>query len=558
MSVVMTIAPRFDNTFTRDLRPEPPDQNPHDSRQVFGAHFTKVRPTVPSPKPKVVCYSEEVAESLGIKKEDLESEEFAKVFGGQIPEAWESWAAAYGASFAGQYGGQRGDGRAISIGQCNGYEIQLKGAGTTPYSRRFDGRAVLRSCVREFLASEAMAALRVPTTRALSVVASGDLVQRFWYDDDGHEMPKSELGAVGCRTATSFLRLGQFELFHHNGETDLLAELAEHALSREFGHLLVQHPEESKAQQMVRMFDEICERHAHLVAEWLRVGYCQGNMNSDNSAIAGTTLDYGPFAFMEKFIPLYNPWVGGGVAYAFGRQPQAAAINLSGVAPAFVELVEHFAKAEGLSKAATNEAIEGVRRAVSHTYVDSFHAKLNEGCRQKLGLESWDDEAQELWDDLFRLMSSQCGKEGIDFTLLFRGLTELPPPPRGEDADDSDSGIGAVLRGAALEDPSGWPSEHTEAWASWAAKYYARVASDARPAAERAEEMALANPKYILRNWMAAEAHEAASRGDFSIVRELHALLRKPYEDQGDEANERWAQTTPVWARERAGLAFMS
>ena len=275
-----------------------------------------------------------------------------------------------------------------------------------------------------------MAALRVPTTRALSVVASGDLVQRFWYDDDGHEMPKSELGAVGCRTATSFLRLGQFELFHHNGESDLLVELAEHALGREFGHLRVQHPSESKAQLMVRMFDEICERHAHLIAEWLRVGYCQGNMNSDNSAIAGTTLDYGPFAFMEKFIPLYNPWVGGGVAYAFGRQPQAAAINLSGVAPAFVELVEHFAKAEGLSKAATNEAIEGVRRAVSHTYIDSFHAKLNEGCRQKLGLESWDDEAQELWDDLFRLMSSQCGKEGIDFTLLFRGLTELPPPPR--------------------------------------------------------------------------------------------------------------------------------
>jgi uncharacterized protein YdiU (UPF0061 family) len=554
MSVVMSsIAPRFDNSFLRDLRPEPKEQPPHQSRQVFGAHYTLVRPSVPTPKPTLVCWSEEVAASLGLSAEDLASDDFARIFGGRIPDDWESWATAYGASFAGSYGGQRGDGRAISIGQWKGQEVQLKGAGTTPYSRQFDGRAVLRSCVREFLASEAMAALRVPTTRALSVVTSGDMVQRYWYNDDGVEMPRSEPGAVGCRTSPSFLRLGQFELYHQNGEKELLRELGEHALHREFAHLLVQHPGESKAELVVRMFDEICTRQAHLVSEWLRVGYCQGNMNSDNSAIGGVTLDYGPFAFMEKFAPMFNPWVGGGMPYAFGRQPQAAAINLSGVAPAFVEIVQMLAKVEGLSKQATSSAIEGVRRAVSHTFVDSFHAKLNEDCRQKLGLATWDDEAQLLWDDLFRLMSSQCGTGGIDFTIFFRGLTE-----GGEGGEGGKEDPLAIVRGAALEDPAKWPSEHQDAWIDWTARFNTRIAAEARPHAERTAEMSAANPKYILRNWMAAEAHEAATRGDFTIVRELHEVLRRPYEDQGDAVNDRWYQRTPVWARDRAGLAFMS
>ena len=255
---------KFDNSLLRELRAEPSDRPPHQSRQVHGAHYTRVRPTVDASDPVLVAHSEEVAADLGMSAADVESEAFLKMFSGSPPAGHECWATAYGAGFAGQYGGQRGDGRAISLGQTGEFELQLKGAGTTPYSRQFDGRAVLRSCVREFLASEAMAALRVPTTRCLCVVTTGDGVVRQWYanDERARERVLQEPGAVGTRVARSYLRFGQMELFTQRGELPLLQELAEHALRREFSHLLVQHPSEARSKTFVRMFREVCERQA--------------------------------------------------------------------------------------------------------------------------------------------------------------------------------------------------------------------------------------------------------------------------------------------------------
>lgn len=207
---------RFDNSLLRDLQAESSSFNPHQSRQVLGAHYTRVRPTVSAPLPKLVVHSTEVAASLGLSDADCKSEEFLTFFAGSVPDEVETWATAYGASFTGRYGGQRGDGRAISVGQLAGQELQLKGAGVTPYSRQFDGRAVLRSSVREFLVCEAMAALRVPTTRALCVISTGESVPRAWYDDEGRERMTREPGAVGARVSSSFIRFGQFELFYHN------------------------------------------------------------------------------------------------------------------------------------------------------------------------------------------------------------------------------------------------------------------------------------------------------------------------------------------------------
>ena len=296
----------FDNTLLRELRAEPPDASPHVSRQVKGSHYTLVRPTVHASKPVLLAYSKSVASLLGLPPEMCESEDFLNLMTGSLPLNFECWATAYGASATGQYGGQRGDGRAISICQCNGLEVQLKGAGVTPYSRGLDGRAVLRSSIREFLASEAMAALRVPTTRSLCVALTGEAIVRQWYDSDGRKKVGNEPGAVGARVATSFLRFGQMELFLRRNEMLLLRELAEHALSREFAHLHTSMADAPLSQKLARMFAEICELQAILVSEWLRVGYCQGNMNSDNAALSGVTLDYGPFAFMEKFIPDYN------------------------------------------------------------------------------------------------------------------------------------------------------------------------------------------------------------------------------------------------------------
>lgn len=539
----------FDNTLLQDLRADT-FGDPYQSREVLGAHYTRLRPNVKTPTPVLVAHSEEVAAMCGMSKADVASEAFLKMFSGSPPAAHECWATAYGASFAGSYGGQRGDGRAISLGQTNELELQLKGGGTTPFSRQFDGRAVLRSCVREFLASEAMAALRVPTTRCLCVVATGDGVVRQWYGEDGRERVLNEPGAVGTRVARSYLRFGQLELFTQRGELPLLQELAEHALTREFGHLLLQHPDEPRTLAYARMFKEVCERQALLMAEWLRVGYCQGNMNSDNSALGGVTLDYGPFAFMERFVPMYNPWVGGGPQYAFGRQPQAAAVNLAGLAPSFIELVQLAGTKEGLSKAERDAAVDEIRDAVQMGYVDSFHAKHDDNCRAKLGLSAWDDEAQQLWDTLFTLMASRCGGGGVDFTIFFRSLGDAEPA-------EAELVRGALAQ-AALQPTAQWPADHVAEWTAWAERYTARLAKEARPAAERRAEMNLANPKYILRNWMAAEAYEAAERGDFGPVREVHKLLCNPYEEQAGSVDERWAQPTPQWARERPGVAFMS
>ena len=527
--LVATWRSRCDNTLVHDLRAEPEDRKPWLSREVEGAHYTRVRPSVEGPNRILVVYSPAVASMLGLDPPDemCQSSDFLELFSGQLPEDADSWATCYGASFNGNYGGQRGDGRAISIGQLRGFEVQLKGAGVTPYSRRFDGRAVLRSSVREFLASEAMAALGVPTTRSLCVVETGETVLRAWYDDSGAETAVREPGAVGTRVATSFLRFGQFEIFHERGEIELLRELAEHAIDREFGHLRVQSPGAPLSSLIVSMFAEIAERQAHLVAEWLRVGYCQGNMNSDNSAIGGVTLDYGPFAFMERFQPLYNPWVGGGMGYSFGRQPQAAAINLVRLCEALCGLVDHVGSTEGMNAKERMGALEELRRCVSHRYADAFNSKHEDDCRSKLGLASWDDEAANLWSELFKLMSYQSAE--VDFTCLFRALGEVDGGGSASvtaDREGGDSGAGALgsapedavadkcalldaVRASALDDIDGWPDAHRSSWLEWLRRYDARVSAE-RSAGflpdQRRQLMSKANPKYILRNHMAAEA----------------------------------------------------
>jgi len=564
-----------DNSILRELRADESGKDPHASREVGGAHYVRVRPTVTAPAPSLVALSSDVAKSLGLTPETCESEAFLRFYAGSVPEDVDTWATCYGASFNGRYGGQRGDGRAIAVGIVNGQEVQLKGAGITPFSRRFDGRAVLRSCVREFLASEHMHALGVPTTRALCVVTTGESVVRAWYDDErGDEKLVKEKGAVGTRLAPSFLRFGQLEIFHQKGDDALLRELAEHALSREYSHLLVQHPSDPLSTQLVRMFEEVCERQAKLVAEWLRVGYCQGNMNSDNSALGGYTLDYGPFGFMERYNPAWNPWVGGGIPYAFARQPNAAAVNLVGLSEAFARLVQVVGESETLDGSERQAKVDRIRSCVQTTFVDKFHTAHDDNCRRKLGLVSWDDEAQGLWNELSSLMAGQTGTQGVDFTLFWRSLSEPASTPTvvaapSESPDSAEAAVGPeikdalmrVLGASALQDVETWPAEHRAAWLEWAERYWARVMREASAGHSGSARLALmraANPKYILRNWMAMEAYDAADRGDFSVVQQLHDVLRDPYAELSEEAEARWAQRTPMWARGRPGLAYLS
>jgi len=337
-------------------------------------------------------------------------------------------------------------------------------------------------------------------------------------------------------------------------------------------------------------------------------------MNSDNSAIGGVTLDFGPFAFMEKFALYYNPWVGGGKPYSYGMQPNAASTNLVGLANAFAALaLSETTKEE--RKADKASVVEALQTSISSGFGDTFRAKHSENCRAKLGLAAWDADAARLWDDLLQLMTSRSGQGtkrqvastpidrrppgllgllgraaggaaggaaagagsgadddsssaaeeqgGIDFTLLFQALSGAPHG----DGSWSDGGWSAgevrtatldLLRPAALLGVEEWPADHVSDWAAWLERYARRVAVEARPDGERLAEMATANPRYIMRPWMAKEAYEAAERGDYSVVRELHQVLSSPYDRQGAEVEARWGQRTPLWARQKMGLAFMT
>lgn len=280
-------------------------------------------------------------------------------------------------------------------------------------------------------------------------------------------------------------------------------------------------------------------------------------MNSDNSALSGITLDYGPFAFMERFQPLYNPWVGGGLSYSFARQPQAAATNLAGLSAVFSELVRLVGKRQALSSSTINKYLKAIERSVSHTYVDTFHSKHDANCCAKLGFLEWDSEVEELWNDLFRLMSSQSGGAGVDFTNFFRSLST--DRPRDSSLDDAaNQALDSILQPAALQGVYDWPVDHQGAWRDWFRRYWQKVDNEGRPFADRIACMKAANPKFILRNWMAAEAYEAAASGNYDVVRELHDLLSRPYDEQEGEADARWSGVTPQWARERPGIAFMS
>jgi uncharacterized protein YdiU (UPF0061 family) len=323
---------RFDNRFVREL-PADRERGPR-IRQVPGAAFSHVEPT-PVKAPRLVAHSREVAQLLGFSEEDIASATFARVFGGNaLLEGMQPYAANYGGHQFGNWAGQLGDGRAITLGEAinaqgERWELQLKGAGPTPYSRHADGRAVLRSSVREFLCSEAMHHLGVPTTRALSLVATGEAVERDMFYD-GH--PEMEPGAVVCRVAPSFLRFGNFELPASRDEKDVLEKLVDFCIDRDFPELGGVPAELRRA----HWFAEVCERTALMVAHWLRVGFVHGVMNTDNMSILGLTIDYGPYGWIDDYDPDWTPNTTDRDRrrYRFGQQPQVAFWNLTRLAGA--------------------------------------------------------------------------------------------------------------------------------------------------------------------------------------------------------------------------------
>lgn len=479
--------PAFDNSFAA----------------LPAAFYTRLNP-LPLPDPYVVGVSDEVAELLGLPPELLQSPQFAELFAGnRIMPGMQPLAAVYSGHQFGVWAGQLGDGRAHLLGGLRNerghWEIQLKGAGRTPYSRGADGRAVLRSSIREFLCSEAMAGLGVPTTRALCVIGADHPVRR----------EEIETAAVVTRVAPGFVRFGSFEHWASRDRGLELQQLADYVID-------TFRPEcRAAADPYDALLRDVSRRTGELMAHWMAVGFMHGVMNTDNMSILGLTLDYGPFGFMEAFdaghICNHSDHHG---RYTYRNQPHVAQWNLYCLAEAFLPLIKSPKQA---------------RAAIDETYGMAFETSFERLMRAKLGLRTGLDDDEAFIGETFGLLQ----QHRPDFTLFFRALSRLPGKVEGEKSTKAD----AALRDLFVD---------RTACDTWLATWRARLAQTPWDDGERQAAMLAANPKYVLRNWLAEQAIRQAKTGDFSEVQRLLSCLRHPYAEQPEF--EDYAALPPDWA----------
>jgi uncharacterized protein YdiU (UPF0061 family) len=512
---------RFDNRFVRDL-PGDPERGTR-LRQVEGALYSRIDPT-PVAEPRLLAYSAEMAAVLGFSEADVATPDFARLFGGNVlVDGMQPHAANYGGHQFGNWAGQLGDGRAISLGEVinaagQRWELQLKGAGPTPYSRGADGRAVLRSSVREFLCSEAMHHLGVPTTRALSLVGTGEAVLRDMFYD-GHAAP--EPGAIVCRVAPSFIRFGNFELPASRGDTALLRQLVDFTIRRDFPELQGQ-----REALYAKWFAQVCERTATMIAHWMRVGFVHGVMNTDNMSILGLTIDYGPYGWVDNYDPDWTPNTTDAQRrrYRFGQQPNVAWWNLSRLAGALAPLFD---------------GVEPLQTGLDR-YAAAYAAADRANTAAKFGMAECRDDDAALMQSLQTLMT----QAEIDMTLWFRALADIDVRTPALATFDE------AFYDKAKQDQA------TPALNDWLARYAARLADDPLSPEQRREQMCMANPRYVLRNYLAQQAIDRAEQGDASGIVELLDVMRHPYDDQ--TGREAFAQKRPDWARHKAGCSMLS
>lgn len=477
------------------------------SRQVPNACWSRVLPT-PSPNPKLCLWSQEVGDDLGLDRGD------GDILGGGEPvEGMDPYAQRYGGHQFGNWAGQLGDGRAITLGEVktsNGViELQLKGSGQTPYSRFSDGKAVLRSSIREFLCSEAMYHLGVPTTRALSLVTTGEQVMRdMLYDGN----KKLEPGAIVCRVAPSFIRLGSFQIHAMMGDKATLEAIVKHTLAHHFSEC------EFNEKGIIKWARIVAKSTAKMIADWMRVGFVHGVMNTDNMSIHGLTIDYGPYGWLEDYNPGWTPNTtdAGRRRYRYGAQPQIGAWNIARFLEAISPLIEE-----------TDRLTD-----VLGFYISTYEEEINQVWVNKLGLDQFKDGDGDLISELNELLQ----QVETDMTIFFRELCNLEYP----DVENLTY---------AFYDSESIPKED---WNSWLNKWWSRV-----EASPNREVMLKTNPKYVLRNWMAQLAIDAAEEGDFSICEKLHIMLKKPYSEQSEFEVE-WYKKRPKWAQNRVGCSMLS
>ena len=521
-------------------------------REVFSGHYVPVNPTAIK-DPEYISHSKIFFKELGFNDEMALSPDFVGMFSGDISSLPKlmmnvGWACGYALSIYGteyyqqcpfQTGNGYGDGRAISVFEAvikgQRWEMQLKGAGPTPYCRGGDGRAVLRSSIREFLAQEHMYALGVPTSRSLCLyVSKTEKVKRPWYSIDSKSINPDVLilepVAISTRVAPSFIRVGQLELFgrrarknEHLEAMNELEKIVIHLIDREYSEVIDQ--KIALPEKVLTLAREFRSRLTLLIANWIRVGYCQGNFNSDNCAAGGFTLDYGPFGYCEVFNPQFQPWTGGGMHYSFFNQPMAAEKNFQmfciALSPLLMTHPEYLIQLE----------------EIANKFAKVMQEQLEKMWSAKLGLKIF---PRELFKELEMLMT----KTPVDYTIFFRELSSLPKD------------IGPLKKSFYNKTDS---EEMNDQWSSWLNKWKSLIDSEISHSKEEiSKQMKLVNPKYILREWFVVPAYQQAAEGDYNLLRKLQEIMAEPYAEQSKETEDFYYKIKPTEFLNVGGLSHYS
>jgi uncharacterized protein YdiU (UPF0061 family) len=537
----------------------------HSPRQVFSGHYVPVSPT-PIENPEYITHSKRFFNELGFADSLAESPDFVRMFSGDLTHVPEplrkvGWATGYALSIFGteyvqqcpfQTGNGYGDGRAMSVLEAvirgQRWEMQLKGGGRTPYCRGADGRAVLRSSVREFLAQEHMHALGVPTSRSLSLyVSKTEKVNRPWYSEGSHlkdpDILISEAVAISTRVAPSFLRVGQLELFSRRARKhehpQAMAELEMivlHLIDREYSDVIDKNL--ILAEKIVLLAREFRSRLASLVANWIRVGYCQGNFNSDNCAAGGFTLDYGPFGFCDVYDPQFQPWTGGGHHFSFMNQPVAAERNFHMFWTALRPLL-----------VGNKEAIDQLDE-IRSGFAIVMQAEMEKMWAAKLGIDLFNS-------DLFSELETLMRQTQVDYTMFFRELSTVP--------DDIVPLQKSFYQGARYQADSDVLDKR---WSLWLEQWQglnnsAPSGSNTETASPLSREalssqMKRVNPKYTLREWFVVPAYKQAAEGNYSSVRELQDIMTDPYAEQSQDIEDKYYKRKPAELFQTGGLSHYS
>lgn len=510
---------KIKNNFTDHL---PADPNPENSRrQVLEAAYSFVAP-IQTSNPSLIHVSKEMSDELGISEEDTQSKEFLDfVTGNTILDNSKPFAMCYAGHQFGNWAGQLGDGRAINLGEINNWAVQLKGAGPTPYSRSADGLAVLRSSIREYLCSEAMHHLGIPSTRALSLSLTGDQVLRdVLYNGNS----AYEKGAIVSRVAKSFLRFGSFEIFAARNDIKNLQVLVDFTINTHFKHL-----GEPSKKTYLKFFQEVTDKTLEMIIHWQRVGFVHGVMNTDNMSILGLTIDYGPYGWLEGFDFGWTPNTTDNQhkRYRYGNQPNIGLWNLYQLANALYPLIEE----------------AGPLESILETYKSGFEKKSQQMMRSKLGLYT----EKETDIHLIQSLEDNLQASETDMTIFFRNLSKF-----NQDAPEQAIEI--------IKDAFYVPNEIQngvlDGWNQWFRDYANRLKDEDISYDQRKERMNKVNPKYVLRNYMAQLAIDKADTGDYSLIEEFYMLLKSPYSEQPD--SEQWFAKRPEWARHKVGCSMLS